>query len=58
MNDIRVVPTDDGRYKILINFVQEGIAYKDRILAEKELERIRGEKNENIRLSGKQRSNF
>jgi len=42
--DIRVVQTSDGKWKVLINFIQLGIDYKDKQLAQHEAEKARKER--------------
>ena len=41
MNRIDVVPTEDGKFKVLHNFIQHGIEHKSKQLAEHEAETIR-----------------
>jgi len=41
--NIKVVPSEDGKWKVLINFIQYGVSYSSKILAEKEAEKARKE---------------
>jgi hypothetical protein len=41
--DIRVVPTPEGNWKVLINFIQLGIDYSDKKLAESEAKKAKKE---------------
>ena len=43
MKNIIVVPADKGKYKVLINYIQQGIEYSSRELAESEANKIRKE---------------
>lgn len=38
---IIVVPAEKGRFKVLVNGIQQGVAYSNEIHAEKEAEAIR-----------------
>ena len=44
MNRVIVTPTKEGKYKVLVNNIQRGIAYSAKILAEHEAEKIRSPK--------------
>jgi len=44
MRDVRVVPTSDGKWKVLINFIQRGVEYINKEIADHEMERIIKEK--------------
>jgi len=41
MSDVRVVPTPDGKFKVLVNFIQQGIEYGSKALAESEASKIK-----------------
>lgn len=41
MNSIVVVPAEKGKFKVLHNYIQEGIEYSSQALAEKEAEALR-----------------
>ena len=41
MNRIDVVPSEDGRWKVLHNFIQHGVNYQNRAQAEKEAETLK-----------------
>lgn len=43
MKNIIVVPADKGKYKVLINYIQQGIQYSSKELAEHEADKIRKE---------------
>ena len=40
MNKVIVVPTKKGKYKVLVDYIQRGIEYSAKILAEHEAEKI------------------
>ena len=41
VKDIRVVPAEKGKYKVLEDFVQRGVSYGSKEVAEHEAEMIR-----------------
>jgi hypothetical protein len=41
MNSIIVVPDEDGKYKVLINYIQQGVSYSSEIQANKEAQELR-----------------
>jgi len=41
MNSIIVVPDEDGKYKVLHNYVQHGISYSSEIQANKEAQELK-----------------
>jgi hypothetical protein len=41
MSRIDVVPADKGKFKVLVNFVQRGIDYSSKSLAEHEADKLR-----------------
>jgi len=41
MPDVRVVPADKGKSKVLVNGVQQGVAYSSEVQAEHEASKIR-----------------
>ena len=41
MNSIIVVPDEDGKYKVLHNYVQHGISYSSEIQANKEANELK-----------------
>jgi len=41
MKDIRVVQTEEGKFKVLVNYIQEGIAYSTKDQADKEAETVK-----------------
>jgi len=38
---IVVVPAGNGKWKVLVNFIQRGIEYSNKALAEQEAEKLR-----------------
>jgi hypothetical protein len=41
MNSIIVVPDEDGKYKVLHNFIQHGISYSSEAQANKEAQELK-----------------
>ena len=41
MSRVDVVPAEKGKYKVLVNFIQRGIEYSSKALAEHEADKIR-----------------
>ena len=41
MNRIDVVPAEDGKFKVLHNFIQHGISYSTKELAEQEANKLK-----------------
>lgn len=46
MPDVRVVPAEKGKYKVLINYLQQGIDYTSEQLAVQEANKIKEEISE------------
>ena len=46
MSRIDVVPAEKGKFKVLVNFIQRGIEYSSKALAEHEADKIRNPKKD------------
>jgi len=44
MSKVIVVPTKEGKFKVLVDYIQRGIAYSAKSLAEQEAQKIRNPK--------------